>query len=43
VGFTDAANFGRFFRSRTGLTPAAYAAREGSPGEVTSTLPSASG
>lgn len=42
LGFTDAANFGRFFRSRTGLTPAAYATREWSPGEITSTLPSAS-
>jgi AraC-like DNA-binding protein len=28
LGFTDPANFGRFFRDRTGLTPAAYAARE---------------
>jgi AraC-like DNA-binding protein len=28
LGFTDAANFGRFFRDRTGLTPAAFAARE---------------
>ncbi|MFJ8141565.1 helix-turn-helix domain-containing protein [Streptomyces sp. NPDC096013] len=27
LGFTDPANFGRFFRDRTGLTPAAYAAR----------------
>jgi len=26
LGFTDAANFGRFFRERTGLTPAAFAA-----------------
>ncbi|MFD5271770.1 helix-turn-helix domain-containing protein [Streptomyces sp. NPDC058335] len=26
LGFTDPANFGRFFRDRTGLTPAAYAA-----------------
>ncbi|MEV5608937.1 AraC family transcriptional regulator [Streptomyces sp. NPDC052225] len=25
LGFTDPANFGRFFRDRTGLTPAAYA------------------
>ncbi|QFU90529.1 helix-turn-helix domain-containing protein [Amycolatopsis sp. YIM 10] len=24
-GFPDAADFGRFFRDRTGLTPAAYA------------------
>ncbi|MEV7065249.1 AraC family transcriptional regulator [Streptomyces collinus] len=29
LGFPDAADFGRFFRNRTGLTPAAYAAREG--------------
>ncbi|MFJ4539871.1 helix-turn-helix domain-containing protein [Streptomyces tibetensis] len=28
LGFPDAADFGRFFRHRTGLTPAAYAARE---------------
>ncbi|MGY1499582.1 helix-turn-helix domain-containing protein [Streptomyces sp. QTS52] len=28
LGFTDPANFGRFFRDRTGLTPAAYAAIE---------------
>lgn len=28
LGFTDSANFGRFFRDRTGLTPAAFAARE---------------
>ncbi len=28
LGFTDAANFGRFFRDRTGLTPAAFAARD---------------
>ncbi|MFF5521873.1 helix-turn-helix domain-containing protein [Streptomyces coeruleorubidus] len=28
LGFPDAADFGRFFRNRTGLTPAAYAARE---------------
>ncbi|GAA0286945.1 AraC family transcriptional regulator [Streptomyces turgidiscabies] len=27
LGFTDTANFGRFFRDRTGLTPAAFAAR----------------
>ncbi|MGH8919850.1 MAG: helix-turn-helix domain-containing protein, partial [Actinomycetes bacterium] len=27
LGFTDPANFGRFFRDRTGLTPAAFAAR----------------
>ncbi|MET8981732.1 AraC family transcriptional regulator [Streptomyces sp. NPDC004539] len=27
LNFTDPANFGRFFRDRTGLTPAAYAAR----------------
>ncbi|GGQ67145.1 transcriptional regulator [Streptomyces asoensis] len=27
LGFIDPANFGRFFRDRTGLTPAAYAAR----------------
>ncbi|MFI6697148.1 helix-turn-helix domain-containing protein [Streptomyces sp. NPDC050433] len=29
LGFTDPANFGRFFRDRTGLTPAAFTAREG--------------
>jgi AraC-like DNA-binding protein len=28
LGFTDPANFGRFFRDRTGLTPAAFAARD---------------
>ncbi|WP_433760283.1 helix-turn-helix domain-containing protein [Nocardia sp. CA-135398] len=28
LGFTDTANFGRFFRERTGLTPAAFAALE---------------
>ncbi|MEU8891358.1 AraC family transcriptional regulator [Streptomyces sp. NPDC048442] len=33
LGFTDPANFGRFFRDRTGLTPAAFAADE------TTTLP----
>ncbi|MBE1594000.1 helix-turn-helix domain-containing protein [Streptomyces stelliscabiei] len=27
LGFTDPANFGRFFRDRTGLTPAAFADR----------------
>ena len=27
LGFPDAADFGRFFRNRTGLTPAAYTAR----------------
>jgi AraC-like DNA-binding protein len=27
LGFTDPANFGRFFRDRTGSTPATYAAR----------------
>ncbi|WP_308296893.1 AraC family transcriptional regulator [Streptomyces sp. ISL-44] len=27
LAFTDPANFGRFFRDRTGLTPAAFAAR----------------
>ncbi|WP_369173424.1 helix-turn-helix domain-containing protein [Streptomyces sp. R28] len=31
LGFTDAANFGRFFRHHTGLTPAAYAARRTTP------------
>jgi len=29
LGFTDAANFGRFFRQYVGLTPAAYAATGG--------------
>ncbi|MFJ9909143.1 helix-turn-helix domain-containing protein [Streptomyces sp. NPDC101152] len=28
LGFTDPANFGRFFRDRTGVTPATFAARE---------------
>ncbi|MER8000240.1 AraC family transcriptional regulator [Streptomyces sp. NPDC095613] len=28
LGFSDPANFGRFFRGRTGLTPAAFADRE---------------
>lgn len=28
LGFTDPANFGRFFRDRTGIPPAAFAARE---------------
>ncbi|RFC71024.1 AraC family transcriptional regulator [Streptomyces sp. AcE210] len=28
LGFTDPANFGRFFRDRTGLTPATFAARD---------------
>ncbi|WP_437096794.1 helix-turn-helix domain-containing protein [Streptomyces sp. enrichment culture] len=32
LGFGDPANFGRFFRSRTGLTPAAFAAREAKTG-----------
>ncbi|QCD53675.1 helix-turn-helix domain-containing protein [Streptomyces hawaiiensis] len=32
LGFTDPANFGRFFRDRTGLTPAAFAARETTTG-----------
>ncbi|MET8991769.1 AraC family transcriptional regulator [Nonomuraea wenchangensis] len=27
LGFTDPANFGRFFRDRTGITPVAFAAR----------------
>nr|WP_234045996.1 AraC family transcriptional regulator [Streptomyces adelaidensis] len=31
LGFTDPANFGRFFRGRTGLTPAAFAARQATP------------
>ncbi|WDV55355.1 AraC family transcriptional regulator [Streptomyces coeruleorubidus] len=31
LGFTDAANFGRFFRHHTGLTPAAYTARQVTP------------
>lgn len=31
LGFTDAANFGRFFRHHTGLTPAAYTARQAAP------------
>jgi AraC-like DNA-binding protein len=28
LGFTDAANFGRFFRHHTGFTPAAYTTRQ---------------
>ncbi len=31
LGFTDTANFGRFFRHHTGLTPAAYAANQATP------------
>ncbi len=34
LGFPDAADFGRFFRNRTGLTPAAYAARVSGHGEA---------
>jgi AraC-like DNA-binding protein len=32
LGFTDPGNFGRFFRARTGLTPAAFAAGEAASG-----------
>jgi AraC-like DNA-binding protein len=32
LGFTDSANFGRFFRRHTGLTPAAYASRPADSG-----------
>jgi AraC-like DNA-binding protein len=32
LGFTDPANFGRFFRGHTGLTPAAFAAPEARTG-----------
>ncbi|EFL27621.1 putative transcriptional regulator [Streptomyces himastatinicus ATCC 53653] len=32
LGFSDPANFGRFFRGHTGLTPAAFAAGEGRTG-----------
>ncbi|MFF3906642.1 helix-turn-helix domain-containing protein [Streptomyces sp. NPDC001848] len=32
LGFTDPANFGRFFRGHTGLTPAAFAAGEAGTG-----------
>ncbi|MFI6743166.1 helix-turn-helix domain-containing protein [Nonomuraea sp. NPDC050451] len=32
LGFTDPANFGRFFRDRTGITPAAFAARDATTG-----------
>lgn len=35
LGFSDPANFGRFFRDRTGLTPAAFAASE-APGATSS-------
>jgi AraC-like DNA-binding protein len=31
LGFTDTANFGRFFRDHTDLTPATYAARQATP------------
>ncbi|WP_420719118.1 helix-turn-helix domain-containing protein [Streptomyces sp. WM6386] len=31
LGCTDTADFGRFFRHHTGLTPAAYAARQATP------------
>ncbi|MEU6914231.1 helix-turn-helix domain-containing protein [Streptomyces olindensis] len=31
LGFTDPANFGRFFRAHTGLTPAAFAAGQDRP------------
>ncbi|MFC9690314.1 helix-turn-helix domain-containing protein [Kribbella sp. NPDC056951] len=31
LGFTDTANFGRFFRQYAGLTPGAYAARNATP------------
>ncbi|WP_280417586.1 helix-turn-helix domain-containing protein [Nocardia carnea] len=33
LGFSDPANFGRFFRGHTGLTPAAFAAREAKNGK----------
>ncbi|TDZ98517.1 transcriptional activator FtrA [Mycobacteroides salmoniphilum] len=33
LGFTDTANFGRFFRHHTGLTPAAYANRQDCPSQ----------
>ncbi|MER7779973.1 AraC family transcriptional regulator [Streptomyces sp. NPDC096191] len=32
LGFTDPSNFGRFFRDRTGIPPAGFAAREGMTG-----------
>ena len=32
LGFTDPANFGRFFRDRTGVTPAAFAAQDATAG-----------
>jgi AraC-like DNA-binding protein len=32
LGFSDAANFGRFFRDRTGLTPAAFATGDATRG-----------
>ncbi|MFF7645827.1 helix-turn-helix domain-containing protein [Streptomyces canus] len=31
LGFTDAANFGRFFRHHTGFTPATYPTRQATP------------
>lgn len=31
LGFTDTANSGRFFRDRTGLTPAAFGAGDTAP------------
>jgi AraC-like DNA-binding protein len=33
LGFTDPANFGRFFPDRTGLIPAAFAARDATRGQ----------
>lgn len=32
LGFTDPANFGRFFRDRTGITPAAFASQDATTG-----------
>ena len=32
LGVTGSANFGRFFRDRTGLTPAAFAVRDATRG-----------
>ncbi|MCV7067817.1 helix-turn-helix transcriptional regulator [Mycolicibacterium farcinogenes] len=40
LGFTDTANFGRFFRHHTGLTPAAYSDKQGCPGQPKDREPS---
>jgi AraC-like DNA-binding protein len=35
AGFDDPANFSKFFRARTGLTPGAFAARARTPADLT--------